>query len=341
MADAKSDSAAVPPAAAAAVVQDTAAAPPLQAENPPKATPPTSIDIDNKPTDFDGQLATNDEIPSDATLAEVANYVLLDKHGKSHTFQSLYNSPNGARRVLVVFVRHFFCGNCQEYIRALAESISSEALLRLPVTTSIVIIGCGDPQLIEMYIEATKCPFSLYTDPKSALFEALGMVKTLALGEKPAYIKMGFLKGVFTGMSQALRQLPRGLTLKSGDQRQVGGEFLFEPLDLVTPLTTPTDGQGGSAIMEAFDQIAGQGDCKKHLEMKKITWCHRMRGTRDHAEIPEIMELLGLDGHGQPIKDTALWEKTIKTRKGTGLSMARRMNELTTAHKVEAEADKT
>nr|QIQ49686.1 thioredoxin-like protein [Beauveria bassiana] len=302
------------------VVQDTAAAPPLQTETPPKATPPTSIDIDNKPTDFDGQLATNDEIPSDATLAEVADYVLLDKHGKSHTFQSLYNSPNGAR--------------------ALAESISSEALLRLPVTTSIVIIGCGDPQLIEMYIEATKCPFSLYTDPKSALFDALGMVKTLALGEKPAYMKMGFLKGVFTGMSQALRQLPRGLTLKSGDQRQVGGEFLFEPLDLATPLTTPTDGQGGPAIMEAFEQISGQGDCKRHLEIKKITWCHRMRSTRDHAEIPEIMELLGLDGHGQPIKDTALWEKTIKTRKGTGFSMARRMNELTAAHKVDAEADK-
>ncbi|TQV95240.1 hypothetical protein V2A60_009714 [Cordyceps javanica] len=331
MADAKTDSATVPPAAA------TAAAPPPQTETPPKATPPTSIDIDNKPSDFDGNIATNDDIPSDATLAKVANYALLDKHGKSHTFQSLYNSPNGARRVLVVFVRHFFCGNCQEYIRALAESISSEALLGLPVSTSIVIIGCGDPQLIEMYVEATRCPFPLYTDPKSVLFDALGMVKTLALGEKPAYMKMGFLKGVFTGMSQALRQLPRGLTLKSGDQRQVGGEFLFEPLDLVTPMATPSDGHGGPAIMEAFDQHSGHGDSKSQLEVKKITWCHRMRSTRDHAEIPEIMELLGLDGHGQPIKDSALWEKTIRTRKGTGLSLAGKMNELAAAQKAEAD----
>ncbi|EGX88474.1 fmHP [Cordyceps militaris CM01] len=338
MADAKTESAAISPAAVGAPVSDTTAPPPPPADTPPKATPPTSIDIDkNKPSDFDGQLATTDEIPSDATLAKVAEYVLLDKHGKSHTFQSLYNSPNGARRVLVVFVRHFFCGNCQEYIRALAESVSREALLGLPVTTSIVIIGCGDPQLIEMYIEATQCPFPLYTDPKSILFEALGMVKTLALGDKPAYMKMGFLKGVFTGMSQALKQLPRGLTLKSGDQRQVGGEFLFEPLDLVTPLTTPMDGYNGPAIMEAFDPRPSHGDSGSQLEVKKITWCHRMRSTRDHAEIPEIMELLGLDGHGQPIKDTALWEKTINTRKGTGISMASRMNELTAAQNAEAD----
>ncbi|OAR05961.1 hypothetical protein LLEC1_05115 [Akanthomyces lecanii] len=339
MSDAKTDSAVVPPAAApdAAPVQHTAAAPP-QAEAPPKATPPTSIDID-KPADFDGQVATNDEIPSDATIAKVADYVLLDKHGKSHTFKSLYNSRNGARRVLVIFIRHFFCGNCQEYIRSLAESISSEALLGLPVSTSIVIIGCGDPQLIDMYVEATQCPYSLYTDPKAALFDAFGMVKTLALGEKPAYIKMGFLKGVFTGMGQALKQLPRGLTLKSGDQRQVGGEFLFEPLDLVTPITTPTDGQGGPAIMDAFDNQPSQSDNNGHCEVKKVTWCHRMRSTRDHAEIPEIMDLLGLDGHGQPIKDTAMWERTLQTRKGTGLSMASKMNELSAAQK--AEADKT
>lgn len=87
-----------------------ATAPPTQTSTP-RATPPTSIDLESsKPKDFDGQLKTNDSIPSDATLAKVADYHLLDKHGKSHTFKSLYNGPNGARRVLVVFIRHFFCG---------------------------------------------------------------------------------------------------------------------------------------------------------------------------------------------------------------------------------------
>ncbi len=32
-----------------------------------------------------------------------------------------------------------------------------------------------------------------------------------------------------------------------------------------------------------------------------MSWCHRMKNTRDHAEIPELMEVLGLDGQGQPV----------------------------------------
>ncbi|KAJ2957636.1 hypothetical protein NQ176_g11234 [Zarea fungicola] len=85
--------------------------------------------------------------------------------------------------------------------------------------------------------------------------------------------------------------------------------------------------------MDSFEHRTGEGGSTQQLEEKKITWCHRMRTTRDHAEIPEIMELLGLDGHGHPIKDSVLWEKTINKRKGTGLSMASKMNELTAAQK--------
>ena len=72
---------------------------------------PTSIDIDqNKPEDFIGELSTTNELPSDATIKKIEDYVVLDKHGKTHTFKSLKNGKNVARRVLVVFVRHFFCG---------------------------------------------------------------------------------------------------------------------------------------------------------------------------------------------------------------------------------------
>lgn len=46
--------------------------------------------------------------------------------------------------------------------------------------------------------------------------------------------------------------------MKGGDFYQVGGEFLFEN--------------------------------------ERVTWCHRMKNTRDHAEIPEMRKVLGLDG---------------------------------------------
>ena len=52
--------------------------------------------------------------------------------------------------------------------------------------------------------------------------------------------------------------------LSGGDYRQVGGEFLF---------------QNG-----------------------KVTWCHRMKSTRDHAEIPLVRQQLGLDDTPPPLR---------------------------------------
>ena len=50
--------------------------------------------------------------------------------------------------------------------------------------------------------------------------------------------------------------------LSGGDFKQVGGEFLF---------------QNG-----------------------KVTWCHRMKNTRDHAELPLVRQQLGLDDTPAP-----------------------------------------
>ena len=76
-------------------------------------SPPEAIKIDKtQPEDFEGELATNNDIPSVATLKKIEDYIVLDRHGKSHPFKSLYTGSNVARRVLIIFVRHFFCGVC-------------------------------------------------------------------------------------------------------------------------------------------------------------------------------------------------------------------------------------
>ncbi len=197
-----------------------------------------------------------------------------------------------------------------------------------------------------MYASETGCPFPIYVDPTRKLYEELGMVRTLALGEKPAYIKKSILHGAISSIFQGLKQIKTGLVLKAGNQRQIGGEFLFEPLDIMTPieefnkqLGASTSIIGGSAPANAGDEAsgadkphvldgAGGGDDDDIAEEKRVTWCHRMKSTRDHAEIPELMEILGLDGQGQPIKNKQRWIRAIETRKGTGLSMARQMNEM-------------
>lgn len=72
---------------------------------------PASLDIDKtRPQDFDGELSTTNELPSAEVQKMIEEYIVLDRHGKSRTFKSLYMGGNVARRVLVIFIRHFFCG---------------------------------------------------------------------------------------------------------------------------------------------------------------------------------------------------------------------------------------
>lgn len=69
------------------------------------------IQIDKtKPEDFEGEIHTTNELPSPELIKKIDDYIVLDKHGKSYTFKSLYSGTNVARRVLVIFIRHFFCG---------------------------------------------------------------------------------------------------------------------------------------------------------------------------------------------------------------------------------------
>lgn len=201
--------------------------------------------------------------------------------------------------------------NCQEYLRTLTESISPDSLYQLPIPTFIAVVGCGSPTLIQMYQEATQCPFPIYADPTKKLYEEFGMTSTWALGPRPEYMRKGMLTSTILSVFQGLRQLPKGRANKAGNMQQVGGEFLFEPAALEngvadSPVTTPACEDG---------------------EEKKVTWCHRMRNTRDHAEIPELREVLGLEGEGVSGGNKRRWSRAVGERKGTGLSAMSRTSE--------------
>ncbi|KAJ0119331.1 hypothetical protein J7T55_0135695 [Diaporthe amygdali] len=325
----------------------------------PRPSVQTDLDDDVYQADFQGEVVTNDELPSAETIRRIENYIVLDRHGKTHTFRSLYTGRSVARRVLIIFVRHFFCGNCQEYLRSLSASITAESLLQLPIPTFIAVVGCGDPHLIDMYASETGCPFPIYADPTRKLYQELGMIKTLALGARPAYMNKSLFKSSLDSIVQGVKQIKKGLVLKAGDQRQIGGEFLFEPVDIKSPeVESPkhefdrklelddkkpekTDEERvaeaekrSRATSVVTDNDNDEEEEPSLVEDKKVTWCHRMRTTRDHAEIPELMEVLGLTGHGKPIKDQKRWSKALDSRKGTGLSLAHRMSQMS-QHKVD------
>jgi len=219
-------------------------------------------DPDLRQLDFPKNVDVNDDLPSEETLAKIADYPLLDPDGNKVPFRAVYEGMNGEKKdhkVLVIFVRHFYCGSCQDYLEHLSKGLpSSKDLVALPKPVSIVVIGCGAPSLIPFYAEKTSCTFPIYSEPTRYLYSVLGMTKTMKNGEiLPQYIKEATM---FQSFKRSLRQIwsrvGKGDALKGGPGNQAGGDFLFE------------DG--------------------------KVAWCHRMRNAQDHSELGKVRELLGL-----------------------------------------------
>ena len=230
--------------------KDTETPAPLETDAP-AATDRQSNDIANNsaacPTGDDIQV--DNTIPSQELLKRIADYPVLDINGKSIPFKSIYTGPNVARRVLVIFVRHFYCGvsppsvlsvtlsraqfhfkpsmessltspqNCQEYLRLLSESITPDSLLSLPVPTFIAIVGCGSPTLIKQYAEQTNCPFPLYTDPTRNLYKELNMTSTLTMGPRPDYDRKGTFATVVSSMWNNVKMIPTGKAFSGGDYK--------------------------------------------------------------------------------------------------------------------------
>lgn len=192
-------------------------------------------------------------IPSEARSLPV-----LDSNGTSHSFSSLFTSEDGRdQQTLVIFIRHFFCGSCKEYIAAISSQDNGITPQELEKSNKrLIIIGCGQPNLIKQYVKDTTCPFAMYADPTQKLYDALGMIRTLSLAEKrPDYIKSSFLVNV---AKSAVCQFSSGTAMfQGGDIRQVGGEYLLNQ----------------------------QGD---------ILWSHNMKNTQDHVEVIELRRVLGL-----------------------------------------------
>jgi hypothetical protein len=209
-----------------------------------------------------------DECPDRATLAAVQHIPVYDSNGMARPFGALYEPTHSThQRQLIIFIRHFYCGGCQAYIKALAESITMSEYFHIPIPTKIMIIGCGQPSMINYYRNFTQCPFPIYAEPSRKLFKKLGMNVSVNLGMRPPEYMKG--TGTVPWLANQVKNIHRGLrattepslsvkdVFRGGNIMQIGGEFLFE------------DGQ--------------------------VLWCHRMKHYRNHAEVPVLRKLLDLD----------------------------------------------
>ncbi|KAK3063767.1 hypothetical protein LTS18_012917 [Coniosporium uncinatum] len=218
-----------------------------------------SIDFDAHFDQFRDDLDISDEYPSQETLKAAGDISIYDADGNSMPFKNLISGETAiGERQLIVFVRHFYCGACQAYLKALTTAIPHSTYFSMPIPTSITVIGCGSPNLIPHYRQATGTPFPIFADPSRKLYKALGMSWTLDMGDRPQYMQDISIPQWLLGQVQEVKAVKGTRNkMRGGHPFQIGGEFLFEG--------------------------------------EKVEWCHRMKHMRNHAEINVIKRMLGIE----------------------------------------------
>jgi hypothetical protein len=204
-------------------------------------------------------------------LFEASLLDVIDEKGTRVKFGDLVRG----RKTMVIFIRHWYCTLCAQYMDSIIKEVSPEALEEADV--DLIIIGNGSNKMIDGYksewahgfrflvdhradIVADKsfrCPFKMYTDPTLALYRALGLTRqTTDAGpdeEKGDYL-------VQSGLEQTVSTIKRATKMplrNPGHFLQLGGEFVFD----------------GTL---------------------NVTYTHRMTTTRSHAPIRDVCARAGV-----------------------------------------------
>ncbi|SNX85718.1 uncharacterized protein MEPE_04427 [Melanopsichium pennsylvanicum] len=161
--------------------------------------------------------------PSMLQLFEASQCLVYNQQGQEVLFGDLFKK----RRTLVCFLRHWWCGFCQQF----AMSIRNIDPLPLKkANLDFVIIGQGDWHVIKAYREVMKVPYPMYADPKRNVYRALGM--TLRTNDanpvcaRPDYASMSMTKGILVAIKKGLFDMP---IRNPGDMKLLGGDFILGP----------------------------------------------------------------------------------------------------------------
>ncbi|ETW86562.1 hypothetical protein HETIRDRAFT_307693 [Heterobasidion irregulare TC 32-1] len=184
-------------------------------------------------------------------IEEASNLEIFDVKGAQVRFGSIFENE----KAVVVFIRHFFCG---QYVSQLA-SVRQDALKDAGV--KIVVVGCGEWKLIDNYKETTSFQGDIYADPTRKLYHALGMTietlnQTPAGQEKRSYLQDGLFTNVLKSIKRGPLKNPMHIG-KQGNLSQLGGEFVFGP--------------GSQCVFSS-----------------------RMQHTEDHVEVTDLMKEVGV-----------------------------------------------
>ena len=161
--------------------------------------------------------------PSMLQLFEASQCVVYDEDGREVVFGDLFKE----RRTLVCFLRHWWCGFCQQF------SMSVKHIDPLPLKKAnmdLVLIGQGDWQIIKAYRQVMGVPYPIYADPNRHIYRALGM--TLRTNDanpvcaRPDYATLSMTKGILVAIKKGIFDMP---IRNPGDMKLLGGDFILGP----------------------------------------------------------------------------------------------------------------
>ncbi|XP_051007087.1 peroxiredoxin-like 2C isoform X1 [Acomys russatus] len=153
--------------------------------------------------------------------AAVAELPVLDASGRRLAFGALFRE----RRAVVVFVRHFLCYVCKEYVEDLAKIPKS--FLR-EADVALIVIGQASYHHIEPFCKLTGYSHEIYVDPEREIYKRLGMKRGEEIsssGQSP-HIKSSLLAG---SLQSLWRAVTGPLFDFQGDPAQQGGTLILGP----------------------------------------------------------------------------------------------------------------
>jgi len=103
--------------------------------------------------------------PTGVDLVAAAGLTIIDENGEQISFGALFND----RKVVVIFLRYFWCLCCQRYVDSILKSITPETLEHKGV--DLVLIGNGTPGAIKVYKSAPLPMFRGHTFDEADIIE--------------------------------------------------------------------------------------------------------------------------------------------------------------------------
>ncbi|WVF72300.1 hypothetical protein IAT40_007113 [Kwoniella sp. CBS 6097] len=225
-----------------------------------------------------------DFLPTSEEVAKALEVEIVDENGEKFTLGELVRG----KRVVLVFIRHFWCTNCQVYTHQLGLSIPPK---KLPHGTEVIIIGCGSSVPIKTYTSFTSSPYPVYACPSLELHKIFKFVRTLQSADPTKSTSndqnqdnetscgaddggschsttttAGYLDGVGSETKRIW------LSLKNGPLKNFG--------HYSTSVRGPNDQNGGEMIIEP------DGTC---------SLMHRMQNTADHISLEGLAKAIGAE----------------------------------------------